>query len=50
MRKGSGGMANVMLGATDYLLTEDKKRGVEVVVQQASDARLEDEGSEADEL
>ncbi|MDE2701300.1 MAG: hypothetical protein OXI23_20695 [Gemmatimonadota bacterium] len=33
-RKGAGGSATTMLGATDLMLNEDKKRAAQEVVQQ----------------
>ena len=49
MKKGSGSMTTIMLGATDHLLTQDKKRAAEVVVQQKAGAKLEEQSSEGDE-
>ena len=37
-RKGAGGSATTMLGATDLMLNEDKKRAAQEVVQQRAPA------------
>ena len=46
VKKGSGSMTGLMLGATDNLLTQDKKRAAEVVMQQKTGTKLEEQASE----
>ncbi|MFC2088543.1 hypothetical protein ACFLSX_03000 [Calditrichota bacterium] len=47
VRKGGGSMTTVILGATDEFYNRDKKKAVEMIVEQNAHKKL-DEQSDAD--
>ncbi len=46
IRKGGGSLTTVVLGATDHLLTKEKSRAAEVIVNQKSDKKLKEQQNE----
>jgi hypothetical protein len=46
LRKGGGSMTTIMYGATDAFYHKDKKKAIEVIVEQKAGKRLEEQSSE----
>ncbi|MFC2135218.1 hypothetical protein ACFLTH_11425 [Bacteroidota bacterium] len=47
-RKGLGGLTHIMYGATDEFYTKDKKRAIEIMMEQKAGKKMEEQESGED--